>query len=354
MKYFTKTSLGPSKSYYKHHNTEPIHGTGQGSCASPSLIDFKYDQTGNPIMFPPDHTPLHLNIEDSQQPHYIQQMQQQQAHKTLGCYKSLDGNESEQFQILLRKSKDWAHKLTTRYFTRHESWMVYHSYYLPQMLYSMTATDLTKTQCETLQSPVLSAILPLLGYNWNTSRRFIFGPAKFGCLGLADLYTEMYSQRLESIISHILSRSSIGNLMTINLGYLNLLSDKSIPYLESKTPIKYIQKNWFSGIHTFIIENEISINVSESWTPTIEREQDAPLIDSASGDDCSRLTVINNWRIYFRIVLISDLLNAEGTKVESIYLQYPRSDCLPCHPSRTSLLHWPSQGKPSERSFTYW
>jgi hypothetical protein len=127
-------------------------------------------------------------------------MSPEQAHKTLGCYRSLSGDETDQIQVLMRKAQDWTHKLTTRYFTRYEAWMVYHSYYLPQMLYSMTACDMTKAQCDNIQSSVVSAILPLLGYNRNTSRRFVFGPSKFVGLGLADLYTEMYAKGLKAYL----------------------------------------------------------------------------------------------------------------------------------------------------------
>jgi hypothetical protein len=77
-------------------------------------------------------------------------------------------------------------------------------------------------------------------------------------------------------------------------------------------------------------------------------------MDQASEEDCSRLTVINNWRLYFKIVLLSDMLNPEGTKVDPIYLQFPTSSEPPSHSHHTSLLHWPIQGKPSERSCTYW
>jgi hypothetical protein len=37
MKYVTKTTLGPSTKSYEHSPSTPIHGTGQGSCASPAL-----------------------------------------------------------------------------------------------------------------------------------------------------------------------------------------------------------------------------------------------------------------------------------------------------------------------------
>jgi hypothetical protein len=37
MKYRLGTALGDSKTYYTHSEATPIHGTGQGSCASPSI-----------------------------------------------------------------------------------------------------------------------------------------------------------------------------------------------------------------------------------------------------------------------------------------------------------------------------
>jgi hypothetical protein len=37
MKYRLRTALGDSKTIYQHSHNTPIHGTGQGSCASPAL-----------------------------------------------------------------------------------------------------------------------------------------------------------------------------------------------------------------------------------------------------------------------------------------------------------------------------
>jgi Reverse transcriptase (RNA-dependent DNA polymerase) len=348
MKYYTKTSLGPSKQHYQHRSKSPIHGTGQGSCASPALwlhissflmdilanhsfgfvatsvqkdriekinnqgfvddtslmtnggntsheliqrlqqdaqtwnnllfssggklelnkclyyiISFKFDATGNPTMYTPEHEQLHLSIQGSETNHPITLMQPHQAHKTLGCFRSLDGNETEQYKKLMHKVKDWAHKLSTRFFTRYEAWTVYHSYYMPQLLYSMAASDFTRAQCDNLQAPVVQAILPLLGFNRNTVRTFVFGPNKFGGLGLADLYTETYTQRIESLIVHTRSNTSIGNLMIINLGLINLLTGKTTSYLESSVLIKYIQKNWFTGIHEFLVTNDITVKIND-------------------------------------------------------------------------------------------
>jgi hypothetical protein len=36
-KFHIRTAIGDSKEYYMHDNNSPIHGTGQGSCASPAI-----------------------------------------------------------------------------------------------------------------------------------------------------------------------------------------------------------------------------------------------------------------------------------------------------------------------------
>jgi hypothetical protein len=36
-KYRLRTALGESREFYQHNKDTPIHGTGQGSCASPAL-----------------------------------------------------------------------------------------------------------------------------------------------------------------------------------------------------------------------------------------------------------------------------------------------------------------------------
>jgi hypothetical protein len=36
MRYRLQTALGDPENYYEHKDETPIHGTGQGSCASPA------------------------------------------------------------------------------------------------------------------------------------------------------------------------------------------------------------------------------------------------------------------------------------------------------------------------------
>jgi hypothetical protein len=319
------------------------------------IVDFQFDNTGNPIMIVPEHTPLQVTTGTDITPQFIQIVQPEAAHKTLGCLRTLDGNESIQFRFLLEKSKDWAALLQKRYLSRQEAWMVYHTYYMPQVLYSIMPTNMTKVQCDSIQSPVINAILPLLGFNRHTARDIIFGPTKYGGLGMLDLHTELYTRKREQIISHTRDPdSSIGKLCIINLGYLQLIIGKSTPYLESTIPIKYIQNTWFSELHLFLITHELTIKIKEIWKPTLKRTGDKILMDSVDLQPMDRVQVINNWRLYFQITNLSDLTDPEGKRICDIYLKYPSTEVAPSHPTRSTNLMWPRQGKPSKRSFCYW
>jgi hypothetical protein len=319
------------------------------------IVDFQFDNTGNPTMIVPEHAPLQITTGTDTTPQFIQLIQPDAAHKTLGCLRTLDGNESIQFNALLEKSRDWAALLQKRYLSRQEAWMVYHTYYMPQVLYSIMPTNMTKAQCDAIQSPVLNTILPLLGFNRHTARDIIFGPTKYGGLGMFDLHTELYTRKIEQIVSHTRDpNSSIGKLCIINLGYLQLIIGKSTPYLESTIPIKYIQNTWFSELHLFLISHDLTIKIKDIWTPNLKRAGDKILMDSVDLQPMDRVQVINNWRLYFQVTNLSDLTDPEGKRICDIYLKYPSTDNQPIHPNRVTSLEWPRQGKPSKRSFCYW
>jgi hypothetical protein len=440
MKYKIKTALGPSERSYSHSEDTPIFGTGQGSCASPSLwlhiscflmdildshsfgftatsvtkdtvvkvnnqgfvddtsimtnggqttdellgrlqsdaqtwsnllyssggllelpkclyyiADYSFDSTGNPSPFTPQHDTLRLCTNSSSESTPIKLLNPSDSHKTLGCFRSLTGSEDDQYKILLEKSNDWAAKLRSRYLSRQEAWMVYHNYYLPQVMYSMNTTNFSQVQCDAIQSPVVQAILPLLGFNRHTSRSLVFGPSEYGGIGLTNLYTELYSTRIETIITHTrMETSELGKLFRINLELIQLLSGTSIPYLQSSSPINYIQKNWFSGLHLFLIKHELQIDIKSLWIPYPQRQNDKVIMDLIHPEENSRIQVINNWRVYFQVNLLSDIVTADGTKICKEYLTHPTQDSIPCHPERKTNLQWPRQGKPSQRSFPYW
>jgi hypothetical protein len=64
------------------------------------------------------------------------------------------------------------------------------------------------------------------------------------------------------------------------------------------------------------------------------------------------LIILNNWRLYYRVILFSELCFASGLGIQPVvYLEY-NHDNLDRQSSTT--LHWPIQEKPDEQSFKTW
>ena len=77
----------------------------------------------------------------------------------------MDGNMQEQYKMMCTKSKKIAAVSPQCQFHPADINTGYHQVYLPTMKYPLTATTLTKDQCEQIQTPVKEVVLAKLGYN---------------------------------------------------------------------------------------------------------------------------------------------------------------------------------------------
>jgi hypothetical protein len=57
--------------------------------------------------------------------------------------------------------------------------------------------------------------------------------------------------------------------MRINLVWIQLIRGIETPLLESTHPLKYIIKNWFTHIQTFLNQVNAKIIISDIWKPKI-------------------------------------------------------------------------------------
>jgi hypothetical protein len=71
-----------------------------------------------------------------------------------------------------------------------------------------------------------------MGIDHSTHRALIYGPSKYGRLGLCHLYTEMRGMKLETIIIHLRAESELGTSIIININYIQLLAGISKPIME--------------------------------------------------------------------------------------------------------------------------
>jgi hypothetical protein len=114
--------------------------------------------------------------------HPILELSAQSAHKTLGHYKDPVGSQQEQFQVLLEKSNRAADFVARSPLNREEAWTYYFAIYLPSVGYPLANCYFTSAQLDKIQTKFMANIFAKCGFNRNTKRAILFGPAHLGVL----------------------------------------------------------------------------------------------------------------------------------------------------------------------------
>jgi hypothetical protein len=449
MKFRLRTALGDSARTYQHSPETPIHGTGQGSCASPAiwllissiLMDCLSELGGGMTMLDVhnnnslkqwidgfvDDTSLFTNIskvtnnsdllqittqlkEDmiiwkelleasggklelskcfyyilswqfdgeghaspmtiAEQKHHhvkqieikdangsntvIQQKEVHVAHKTLGCYKAIDGNEMEQTTYLHTKSKKFDRNLNNVNMTRKQANMAYKMIYIPSMKYGLPACSLSFNKIESIQNSTLDKFLPYMGFDHGSPRALIHGPIEMGGVEIPHLYTEMMGMKLESIISHIRAGTVLGRSFIININNLQLCSGIEHPIFSCRDDISYLNNNWLLHLRDYLIEINGTLDIKNIWKPIKQRENDIILMNEfkSLGFSKSELKLINYWRIFFQVSTLAELCTPDGSSIQQCYLQQPLGKAI--DKANPSSIIWPAQGEPGKRGFNLW
>ena len=84
-----------------------------------------------------------------------------------------------------------------------EEFFTFTDLWRPAITYCTPVANLTKSQCDKIQSPFYQVLLSMMGFNRHMPRAVIFGPKRYGGRGIMDLYTETNIQHIDTITRHL-------------------------------------------------------------------------------------------------------------------------------------------------------
>jgi hypothetical protein len=197
----------------------------------------------------------------------------------LGVYKSLSGNETDHIVFLKDKSDQIAVSITQGQFNQRQAKLAYNTSYIPSLLYSLPAVNLSESTLYKIQQKALAKFLQLLGYEEKFPRAVVFGPYLYGGINLIQLYTQSLCIKIESLSCHLNAGSELGMIIKIVLTWQQIQCGTSCPYREDPDPITYVNSNWFTHIKDFCNQIDVSVIVKELWAPKLLRENDVVLMD---------------------------------------------------------------------------
>jgi ribonuclease HI len=212
------------------------------------------------------------------------------------------------------------------------------------------------TICEedtyTIQQKAHTKFLQVCGLAKSFPRAVVYGPTEFGGIGLKYLYTESSCIKIDCLINHIKTDTSLSIEMKVNLNWVQIHAGTSIPILESKQQLLYIEYNWFLSIKDFLNMINAKIEITNLWQPKITRQGDIIIMDEVDKLDIpiSKKRSFNCWRLFFRVNSISEMTNSQGTHILKKFLnKYGIDDYVP-----SSILNWPNQPHPHHKYFNNW
>lgn len=284
----------------------------------------------------------------------IQQKEVSKAHKTLGCYKAINGNEIDQVKYLKERSDKFGYSLKNASLTRKQAKMAYKMVYIPSLKYGLPACSLKPKQIDNIQNFTIDKFLLFMGFEHGSKQFLIHGPSEMGGANIPHLYTEMMGMKLEAFISHIRAKTVLGQSFTNNLNYIQLIAGIEEPIFESREDISYLEDNWILHLRDYLLEINGSLQIDDLWLPKKLRDNDVNLMKAFKNLQLtkSELRLINNWRIYFQVNYLSEICNPEGNKIQKCFLK--STSGLTMNQDNESSLRWPVQKRPGKKGFGIW
>lgn len=318
-----------------------------------TLISWKWEK-GIAKMSTPAQEPADLLLTEgyNSNPIIVPRLSPYEGYRTLGVYISPSGSTS----VVLKKLQDislaYATAITGSSLNHTASLWSYILYFLPKVKYPAPALTLSESDCHTILSPALMALLPKLHINRNTSRAIIHGPESLGGMHLPTVYTEQSAGQLDYFTGHLNLRDKTGKLLLISLTYLQLICGSVTPVLSLPYDkyCKWVEPTWLQSFWGFISKVGYDIHVHQQWLPILPRKNNHALMDHFMklGYSASQLATLNRCRIYLQIIFLSDIVSADGRMIIP--------DCKTGRrvTDRISNLNWPMQDTPSQSAWQLW
>ena len=275
------------------------------------------------------------------------------AHKTLGHYKDPNGDQVRQRKELQLKCDNAADFISRSPLNREEAWTYYFAIFLTSVGYPLPSCHFSKVTLDKIQRTVMSSMIAKCGYNRKTKREIIYGPAHLGGANFRSLYSVQGVGQMLSFIKYWRSPCQGGKLLRIAVAWTQLNLGTSRSFLQdTATRLPHMESKWLKSLRDYLKYVNGSIEIDQTYIPTLERVHDFfimdAILDSHRFSD-KEIQQINYCRLYLQAITISDLTQANGTKLDLAMLRGQ-----PDQASSTSQWNHVNQARPDDAQWQLW
>jgi hypothetical protein len=199
----------------------------------------------------------------------------------------------------------------------------------------------------------MSGMIAKCGYNRNTKRAIIYGPAHLGGANFRSLYSVQGVGQLLSFIKYWRSPCQAGKLLRIAVAWLQHTLGTSRSFLQdTSTRLPHMEAKWLKSLRDYLKHVKGNIEVDQKYIPPLERIHDCYIMDAIIDShqfNNKEIQRLNYCRLYLQAVTLSDLAQASGTHLDMAMLRGCPDQC-----SSVSRWHHVTQGRPDDKQWQLW
>lgn len=267
-------------------------------------------------------------------------------YRTLGVWIAADGNQVAQFNKLQASVARWLEHVASSSLSKQDRYLAYTSFLRPQLLYPLGCCTIEYKKLKKLFRSVLDQIMHSLGLNKNFPLALVHaGPDWLG-LGVDDLPTMQGVAQLQLLLGHVNKQDRTGELIHIERDHLEVIIGVGKCPLKDPhiTQMDHAPRTWITSISEFLHRHDCVVELRHKKVVPLQRDQDKYIMQLAL-DGRFDLSLVQQCRLFLKVVTIADVINAAGDQLEPWAFKGP---------GRESRLYWPAQGQPSKRAWTEW
>lgn len=282
----------------------------------------------------------------------IPRMSLHTSSRVLGVQLSPSGNFSEAIRVYKAKADSFAARIKSPRIGLSEAIIFHRSIYVPTMRYGLAAISASEEDLAGIQSKVLASLLQKMHVSEKIPTSIRHGPIELGGLDLYDMRTELGIESLKFLRNSVFSNSAAGQLIIMNLQYLQLEAGIGESILENpQIDISYLTPSWLTSVRNFLSKHNMSITLTDQPTIQAAGPHDQFIMQS---QHLSRYTPrqqhdLNLVRIYLQVSTLADMTDADQpNRIQLPYLegQRPRE--------WEETMTWPRQSTPSHSQRRLW
>jgi hypothetical protein len=236
------------------------------------LMTWKWDPQGRACLNSIIETPADMHLTSGRGTDNINIERKETSKESLGCYPAPDGNQTKQYEVLLKKAMAFGAAARHRATTKTDAYMKHNVFFMPAMTFPLGVADIEHKDLQVIQQKFLTPTKQQMGFQSTTSNALMFTPRSYLGVGLPSMPVISDMLHLRMLCGHLREDTKIGETILATLGALQLQSGLVTPVFQSP-------KNTTNGAR-----KDGSVNAGKySYTTTLNYTATASHAQTSSG-----------------------------------------------------------------------